>query len=84
LTGGTSGPTGGTIAYPSLSCGAVLTFRALYADAIEFFETSTFGSERCPANAIVTVKLLPDGVMIFNWRHPAIAGTASGKLMSMR
>jgi hypothetical protein len=84
LTGETSGSVGGTIAYPFLSCGAILTFRALYADAVEFFETSTFGTERCPVNTIVNVKLLPGGDMILNWRHPAIAGTAAVKLTSMR
>ncbi len=87
LSGGDNGPTAGTIAYPSLSCGAVLTFRAISADFVEFFETSTYGTERCVGNGIVTVKTAPDGSLAFQWRNPnlkAVPGTASGKLVSLR
>ncbi len=87
LTGGNNGPVAGTIAYPSLSCGAVLTFRAIATDFVEFFETSTYGVERCAGNGIVSVRTAPDGSLTFQWRNPAlpaVAGTAAGKLVSLR
>src|SRR5689334_3355737 len=60
ITGRDGGSIGGTISYPSLSCGAVLSFRAVYPDAIEFNETSMFGTERCGGEGIVKLKLAED------------------------
>lgn len=80
ITGGTSGRTAGTFAYSSLSCGGVLTFRAIYVDSIELNEVLRYGAERCVNNGIATIKLGKDGGMTYQWRHAKVAGTKSGKL----
>jgi hypothetical protein len=70
--------------YPSLSCGALLSFRAVYPDAIEFNETSMFGMERCGGEGIVKLKLEHDGTLNFEWRHPKLPGIGTGKLAPQR
>jgi len=84
VTGRDSGSIGGTITYPSLSCGAVLSFRAVYPDAIEFLETSMFGMDRCAGEGIVKLKLAQDRTLNFEWRHPKLPGIGTGKLESQR
>jgi hypothetical protein len=80
ITGRDGGSIGGTIMYPSLSCGALLSFRAVYPDAIEFNETSMFGIDRCAGEGIVKLKLTDDHRLNFEWRHPKLPGIATGKL----
>jgi hypothetical protein len=84
ITGRDGGSIGGTIMYPSLSCGALLSFRAVYPDAIEFNETSKFGTERCAGEGIVKLKLEYDGTLNFEWRHPKLPGIGTGKLAPQR
>jgi len=80
VTGRDGGTIGGTIAYPSLSCGAVLSFHAVYPDAIEFRETWMFGTDRCAGEGIVKLKLAEDRTLNFEWRHPKLPGIGTGKL----
>jgi len=84
LTGRDGGSTGGTIMYPSLSCGAVLSFHAVYPDAIEFLETSMFGTDRCAGEGIIKLRLAQDRTLSFEWRHPKLPGVATGKLELQR
>jgi hypothetical protein len=84
ITGRGAGSIGGTISYPSLSCGALLSFRAVYPDAIEFNETSMFGTERCGDEGIVKLKLADDRKLNFEWRHPKLPGIGTGKLEPQR
>jgi len=83
ITGRDGGSIGGTITYPSLSCGALLSFRAVYPDAIEFNETSMFGTERCGVEGIVKLRLAQD-TLNFEWRHPKLPGIGTGKLQPQR
>ena len=84
ITGRDGGPIGGTIMYPSLFCGALLSFRAVYPDAMEFDETSMFGTEGCGAAGIVKLKLAADRTIDFEWRHPKLPGIGTGKLTPQR
>jgi hypothetical protein len=83
ISAGEPGPVAGTIAYPSLSCGAVLKFRAVYTDAIELAESASWG-ERCVTNGIVRLKAGPDGNLTFEWRHPNVPEVSTGTVTRLR
>ena len=77
LTGGNSGTVAGMIAYPALACGGVLTFRRIYADSIEFLQTSSYGVERCGEGGEIRLKLEVDGSV-------NVSGAATGKVVRLK
>jgi len=84
IAGRKAGSIAGTISYPSLSCGAVLEYRAIHPESLVLMETSMYGLERCPGGGITILNLGADGVMQFQWRDPKLPGIAAGKLTLLK
>jgi len=76
LIAGTVGQVVGTVEYPSLSCGGEVILKNVAADSIELTEIITYGS--CLRNGIITLSLLSDGTLSYQWRSTSAATTATG------
>ena len=81
LTGGNLSGVVGTMALPNHACGGDVTLQRVSADGrqIELAVSITYGTA-CINGGLVTLSLLSDGSLSYNWRHPTTAVTATGTL----
>jgi hypothetical protein len=81
LTGGSLSGVVGTMALPNHACGGDVTLQRVAADGrqIELAVNITYGTA-CITGGLVTLSLLSDGSLSYDWRHSTIAVTATGTL----
>jgi hypothetical protein len=81
LTGGSLSAVVGTMALPNHACGGDVTLQRVSADGrqIELAVNITYGTA-CINGGLVTLSLLSDGSLSYDWRHSTIAVTATGTL----
>lgn len=61
---------GGTIDYPSLSCGGTLTRLRTVGDVVEYREKLTYGANRCIDNGTVGVRI-KGRLLLWHWTGEA-------------
>lgn len=77
------GAVAGTVAYPSVGCGGVLTLTNVTSDSIELLEGYTHNPGICVDGGTVSLSLTSPSELDYLWEKEGHPGTGTGRLTAM-